>query len=255
MSVPIQSNTYSTKPDVIPGRGVGFIPSVNFKTTADHRIDLDGSNNYLIDRVRFVTRTASAISNGASVSLLAIDYADTTEATLTTAMTGANNDIILTSKLIGTAGNAITITLVDPAGNDQALAVTVVGTDISVSLATGGAGAITTTAALLIAAINGDADAFALVNASLAQVSGAGAVTALAETSLAGGLDWVVLSTLVSSTDLADTDSVGVVQTVAADAATTKVFDGSATIVLRIGTGATATTDIKDVFVEYLVIP
>jgi hypothetical protein len=73
-------------------------------------------------------------------------------------------------------------------GNDQALSVDVASSAISVNLATGVAGAITSTATAVRNAINADAEAKALITASLAPGnSGAGVVTALSAANLAGG--------------------------------------------------------------------
>jgi len=109
-------------------------------------------------------------------------------ATLTTALVGANNDVTLNAVADGTAGNSITLALVNPGGNNQALAVSVAGSDISVALATGPAGAITTTAAQLLAALLATPAVVALVTPSLkAGETGVGIVTALAATNLAGG--------------------------------------------------------------------
>ena len=110
------------------------------------------------------------------------------KATLTTAMAGTNNDVVLTAVAPGDEGVAVSLTLVDPAGNNADLAITVTGKDISVALATGEAGAITTTGAMLIAAINAHATAKLLVVASApANDTGESAVTALAKTVLASG--------------------------------------------------------------------
>lgn len=46
-------------------------------------------------------------------------------ATLTTALAGADNDLLFTAKVGGSGGNAITVRYTDPVGNNQALAVTV----------------------------------------------------------------------------------------------------------------------------------
>lgn len=101
-----------------------------------------------------------------------------------------NNALTITSKKAGTLGNDTTITLVNPLANNAALAVEVDGDAITVNLATSGAGAITTTAALLKAAIEADADANALVTVAATGAStSAGVVTALAETELTGGVD------------------------------------------------------------------
>lgn len=113
-------------------------------------------------------------------------------ATLTTALAGDDNDLVFTAKapLSGAAGNAITVAYIDPSANDAELEIVVTGTDIVVNLATGVAGAITSTAADILAAIEADEDADALVSvANAAANDGSGVVIALAETALAGGSD------------------------------------------------------------------
>lgn len=69
----------------------------------------------------------------------------------------------------------------------------------------------------------------------------------------AGGLDGVLVNELVGSTDLTDTDEDGLVQnlTLASDA---EVVTGGNSVILAIRTGSTATTDVKDVDIEYVVI-
>ncbi|PZQ21162.1 MAG: phage tail protein [Sphingopyxis macrogoltabida] len=102
----------------------------------------------------------------------------------------ANNGLSITAKAVGVAGNNISIRLVDPAANSSALAVTVDGNAITISLATSGAGAVTTTGALLLAAINAHAGASALVTAAaLAGSTGAGVAVAGGRLFLSGGED------------------------------------------------------------------
>lgn len=102
---------------------------------------------------------------------------------------GENNAITYTAKAAGVAGNAISVTLTDPPGNNVALSVDVDGTDIEVTLATDGASAITSTAAQVIAAIKEHDVASQLITAAnKGASSGAGVVKALAKTSLSGGL-------------------------------------------------------------------
>ncbi len=58
---------------------------------------------------------------------------------------------------------------------------------------------------------------------------------------------------MVDSTDLADTDSTGLVQQLTLKA-TAEVISGGNALMLHIRTGPTATTDVKDVNIEYTVL-
>lgn len=95
-------------------------------------------------------------------------------------------DLTFTARAGGTGGNSITITFVDPAGNNAALSIGVVGTDITVNLATDGASAPTSTAAQVAVALKASAAAMALVDV---QVSGTATdvQAAAAQTALANG--------------------------------------------------------------------
>lgn len=130
--------------------------------------------------------TGSLTVATATVGAIQIYVPGNDYATVTIDMTNALSDLTYTAVDYGTAGNSITVTHVDPSGNDQPLAVNVDGTDITVSLATGPAGAITSTAAEVKAAVNVHADASLLVLCEDEGV-GSGIVNAEAVTSLAGG--------------------------------------------------------------------
>lgn len=154
------------------------------------------SNNTTVAYVQGTTTDTTVAVAGQAITV-SIGYQALTAASLTTNMTGANNDLVFTAVEPGADGNNITVALTDPSGNDQALAITVTDTDIVVSLATGPAGAITTTASQLLAALNADEDAAALITTTLKTGNtGAGVVTALTETSLAGGYDAALVGTL-----------------------------------------------------------
>lgn len=99
-----------------------------------------------------------------------------------------NQGVTYTAITTGTAGNSITITLVDPPGNNVPLSIAVTGTAIVVTLATDGSSAITTTATQLVAALAADANVTALISVS---GSGASALTALSATPLASGVDFL----------------------------------------------------------------
>lgn len=110
------------------------------------------------------------------------------QATLTTALTGANNDLLFTAVPPGRLGNDVRIRYVDPAANNAALAVSVSGRDITVNLATGAGGTITSTANQIGALIGETTESDALVDVDLAASSnGTGIVTAMAWTALTGG--------------------------------------------------------------------
>jgi hypothetical protein len=97
---------------------------------------------------------------------------------------GENNDITVTAKVFKT----LKVALIDPAANDQVLSVSVTGDTINVSLATGPAGAITSTANDVIALLNTSLITSSLITAAKkGEDTGAGVVTALAAISLANG--------------------------------------------------------------------
>lgn len=116
-----------------------------------------------------------------------------TAAFLETALVGADNDLRLVAKKPGTEGNSITLTIVDPAGNNVPLSVSVTGFDITVTAATDGTSTITSTADDVINALNADPGASALLYAVRKDPDdGSGVVTALASTPLASGSDTLV---------------------------------------------------------------
>src|SRR5882724_5780863 len=89
------------------------------------------------------------------------------KAELTTLLTGVNNDLVFRAKRGGAAGNSIAIIYVDPPGNNVPISVAVVGTIITVTLATDGTSTITSTAASVRDAVNASPAARSLVYAVL----------------------------------------------------------------------------------------
>lgn len=100
----------------------------------------------------------------------------------------AESGVTYTAATAGTTGNAIRVRYVDPGSASAPLAVTVSGTDITVTLATDAQGAITSTAAEVATAVNDDASASALVTAA-EDGAGSGAVAASGFAHLTGGED------------------------------------------------------------------
>lgn len=108
-------------------------------------------------------------------------------AKLTTALAGANNDLLIQAKATGEAGNAITVAYV-VSGASTPLSVSVTGNAITVNVATDGSSNPTSTAAQVAAAIAASGPANALVTAVNAPGNdGTGVVAALTATPLAGG--------------------------------------------------------------------
>lgn len=112
-------------------------------------------------------------------------------AKLETGKVADNNAITWTAKVAGKGGNSLAVEMLNT-GKEKSLSVDVDGDTITVTLATNGTGAgeITSTATLVIAAIAEHDTASQLVKAAnTGASSGAGVVTAVAKTSLAGGTD------------------------------------------------------------------
>jgi hypothetical protein len=168
----------------------------NFIGTLD-QIDLDGRMNAASVQVRgFVEDVPytgapalglqELVANGAGgVKPPAAAVA----ASLATGVVANNNAITFTAKKAGLAGNDISITMIDPAGNNGALSVDVVGRDINITCATDGASAIASTAADIIAAVIASAAGDLVTPTNTGASTGAALVVAVAKTDLAGGTD------------------------------------------------------------------
>ena len=106
---------------------------------------------------------------------------------VTTALTGTNNDLVIRSGHAGAKGNSYSVVLV-VSGANTPLSVTRSGNVVTVNVATNGSSVATSTAAQVRDAINASDEAKHLVRAELAPGNdGTGVVTALASTPLAGG--------------------------------------------------------------------
>lgn len=113
-------------------------------------------------------------------------------ASLTTALAGANNDLVWTANVGGTAGNNIRVRYV-VAGANTPLTVSVAGSDITVNVATDAGSLATSTATAIKNAVAASSAAGQLVTGTNAAGNdGTGVVAALAFTNLTGGTDWTV---------------------------------------------------------------
>lgn len=182
-----------------------------------------GQTNFLdSDKVRYVrggiTLDAAAVSADGTTGLKKLlagtfigkdgstskykKYIPAVAATLKTGVVGSNNAILWTAKTPGTPGNAIRLQLKDPSGNSKPLVVTLENDTIVVSLATSEAGAITSTAAEVIAAVNSALVNGLVVAANDGESTGEGVVAAVDATALAGGTAANVTPTLLLAEDV-----------------------------------------------------
>jgi len=127
---------------------------------------------------------------GIAVDAAPVSYVN---ATYTSTMDGANNDIVLTANWAswgGTLGNSIDFTLVDPGEAAWPMVIDANTTTGAISITLTSDGSINTTATELIAAIEADDDASAIVAVALSgSDTGAGVVTALSKQDLSGGIN------------------------------------------------------------------
>ena len=137
------------------------------------------------------SRRLSATLLATSAALLTVAAAapvNAVAASLTTALAGANNDMVFTAKTKGVAGNTISIRYVDPGVETATESVVVTGKAIVVTLRS--VSSVLSTAAQVKTAIEAAAAAHALVAVTNADANnGSGAVIALAVTLLTGGVD------------------------------------------------------------------
>jgi len=111
---------------------------------------------------------------------------DPTTATLSTNLTGANNDLVFTAITPGVEANDISIEYINPGVETPLETVTVTGNAIQVTLRS--VSTVLSTATQVINAINANASASILVSvANKSGNDGSGAVIAMAHTHLAGG--------------------------------------------------------------------
>lgn len=150
----------------------------------------DGDCN---DTVYFSSQ--SMVENSSHFYLDGVKKRKGTAGTRASLVAGAGNaELAIESVVLGLLGNDIDIVIVDPAAASQPLTVSVTGTLqgadrlITVSLATDGGSAITSTALQVAQAINAHPEAKKLVQV-IAGGDGSGIVAALAQTPLAGGLN------------------------------------------------------------------
>ena len=159
-------------------------------------------------------------NDGAAITATAQDVIDVLTASgvqAALAIGTGDAEFKVTAREAGFDGNAISIALIDPSGNSQPLSVDYDDGVITVNLATDGSGDITSTAADIIAALNADVEASALIYAELASGSdGTGVVSAASAADLLGGSD----ATPITAANGTGSDGTGVVAAASATALT-----------------------------------
>ena len=134
----------------------------------------------------FVGNTLQLGAAGSDRQLADVVLASTNLASASKTYGTGQATIEVMAKTAGSAGNAITVALIDPGANSAALSVAVANSAITVNLATDGAGTITSTNTQVAAAIMASAAAKALVMATATGTAGS-VMAASAAAVLAGG--------------------------------------------------------------------
>jgi hypothetical protein len=138
----------------------------------------------------------AGIADGFAENMLEATRYTSPLSSVTTALTGTNNDLVFTAIAESPEGYPPSVGYVNPATPNAALSVSVTNGYIRVSLATNGSSVITSTAAQVKTAIEGNAPAAALITvANAAGNDGSGVVTAMADVTIhIVPPDWIVIA-------------------------------------------------------------
>jgi hypothetical protein len=199
MNLRIEKTTYTQDPEWLAS---------DKKVHRPGGVTIDSTKVAAVDGKK-ILKAGSPIGKGSSGKFE--PYTAAVAASKSLGVVADKNAIKFTANGAGAAGNAIKVQLLDPSGNDKALGVSISGDTIVVSLATGPAGAITSTAAEVIAAVNKDLVVKQLVTAANSGTSdGTGVCAAVEATALAGGTAATVVPTdlLFNTVDVTDGDEI-----------------------------------------------
>ena len=194
MNFNIKTTTFGVQTPILDSKEVRYVRGGVTLSQAD--VAADGATGLK----KLLAGTFLGISSG-----LYLQYDAAVKATKALGVVGDKNAITYTAVTAGTAGNAIKVALIDPSGNSYPLQVTVVNDEIRVQLATSGAGALTSTGAEVVAAINASILCKALVTAALTVGEGndgSGVCAAISATALAGGTAANVTPTCMLAEDV-----------------------------------------------------
>lgn len=172
------------------------------------------------------------------------------KATLQTGLVSADNALIFTGVLSGALGNQITVALVNPSAASSPLSVSVLGRDVTISLATDAGGVVTSLASEVATAVAASVDASALVTVANANGSdGSGVVTPARRAMLSGGVDeaFPLNTPVLVAGDAGQAAMLGASGTL--PVAMNGIFDqtGAVVIVVRVEEGANEDATISNV--------
>jgi len=167
----------------------------NDTNTTTDRDEIQKEINSLTSEINRIGNTTEfntqKLLNGSKDSANSIAVGD--ELTPAKASTLTVGDLTLTAKDAGVAGNDLSIEIVEGAGTSSAASIAVADGKITITTGTDATdAAVALTADEIKGLIDGDDDAKALVNVTVAEGKGSTAQAAKAETSLANGADAVL---------------------------------------------------------------
>jgi hypothetical protein len=142
-------------------RFTAYCKGIDFTQTQSIFIPLNPEARYIPVSAKVISDAIAALSGGATCNLQVVQKGVATAASLASGT--SNAEVLFTARTPGVGGNSITVTLVNPMADNAVLGIVVVGKAITINLATGSGGAITTTAAQVVAAINASTGGTALL--------------------------------------------------------------------------------------------
>jgi hypothetical protein len=229
--------------------GTAFDAAKVFKATALElgTVTIDGGNAVLTPGTALGVGSGAQSNTNYAAQKVELEYIpNSVQSAVQIDPAGSNDALAWTAVNAGVLGDNITIAYIDPGANDATLSVVVVQNDIVVNLATGVAGAITSTAQEILDAVAASSPASALVTGALVTGNdGTGVVTAIAETNLANGAGNLQVADVVLSLTMTDDSAASVIVTeVRFD--TTDWPNKKETLAQRATFTTTAVTDIND---------
>jgi hypothetical protein len=192
MNINLRKTTYGGTTNFLDSQNVRYIRGA---------ITLD-ENEVTADATSGIKKLLAGTFVGKLTSGKYAKYAAGVKASDSTGAVADNNAILFEAKKAGTDGNKIKVSLVDPAGNSKPLTIGFANNLLTVSVATDEAGAITSKASDIIAAVNADIIASQYITAKNSGASTGAGVVAADTATLANGTNCNVTPTLILPEDV-----------------------------------------------------